>query len=425
MRNESYESDPMSETIDISVLKSTWSSPLDPAALLPVLAPIGQARTLPAEAYTSAEVHQWELANFFEGSWVCAGRSSVLERPGDQTAVRVGTEGILLVRDADGALRGFYNVCRHRGHELLECGATTNRRGIVCPYHAWAYGLDGRLRGAPRFKHLTSTDPVHEGLLPAAVSEWHGWLFVNPSGAAPPFAQHVGNLDELVSAHRPEQLVRGATHHYEVTANWKIVVENYHECYHCTSIHPELCRITPPSSGDSSVPTGLWVGGSMDLMPHAKTMSISGESQGVFLPGLDEGSRRQVFYYGLFPTFLISLHPDYVLTHRLEPLTPDRTRIECQWLFPAEAMERADFDPSYAVEFWDLTNRQDWQACESVQRGVASRGYRQGPLAIEEDNVHQFQTMVAGGYLQGRPARPVPPARRATSPSSLEGSFGN
>jgi len=276
MREESYETDPMSETIDISVLKSTWSSPLDPASLLPVLAPIGQARTLPAEAYTSREVHEWELANFFEGSWVCVGRSSVLERPGDQTAVRVGTEGILLVRDADGGLRGFYNVCRHRGHELLECGASANRRGIVCPYHAWAYALDGRLRGAPRFKHLSSTDPVHEGLLPAAVSEWHGWLFVNPSGAAIPFLQHVGNLDELITAHRPEQLILGATHHYEVAANWKIVVENYHECYHCTSIHPELCRVTPPSSGDSSVPTGLWAGGSMELIPHAKTMSISG-----------------------------------------------------------------------------------------------------------------------------------------------------
>ena len=120
----------------------------------------------------------------------------------------------------------------------------------------------------------------------------------------------------------------------------------------------------------------------------------------------DQG-RRQVFYYGLFPNFLISPHPDYVLTHRLEPLGPDRTGIECQWLFPPEAFEQPDFDPSYAVEFWDLTNRQDWHACESVQRGVGSRGYRQGPLAMEEDNVHQFQTMVAGGYLQGGPARPV------------------
>ena len=130
--------------------------------------------------------------------------------------------------------------------------------------------------------------------------------------------------------------------------------------------------------------------------------------------------RRLVYYYGLFPTFLVSLHPDYVLTHRLEPLAPGRTRIECQWLFPAEAANRPGFDPSYAVEFWDLTNRQDWQACESVQRGMASRGYRQGPLALEEDNVHQFQTMVAGGYLQGRPARPAPPARRSASASDGE-----
>jgi Rieske 2Fe-2S family protein len=420
MKSESYESERVSETIDISVLKSTWNSPLDPATLLPVLAPTGQARTLPAEAYTSQEVHQWELANFFEGSWVCVGRSSVLEQPGDQTAVRVGAEGILLVRDAVGGLRGFYNVCRHRGHELLECGATANRRGIVCPYHAWAYGLDGRLRGAPRFKHLPSSDPVFEGLLPAAVSEWHGWLFVNASGAAPSFIDHIGNLDDLVAPYRPEQLVLSATRAYEVAANWKIVVENYHECYHCTSIHPELCRVTPPSSGDSLEPTGLWAGGSMDLMPHAETMSISGKSEGVPISGIEERMRRLVYYYGLFPTFLVSLHPDYVLTHRLEPLAPGRTRIECQWLFPAEAANRPGFDPSYAVEFWDLTNRQDWQACESVQRGMASRGYRQGPLALEEDNVHQFQTMVAGGYLQGRPARPAPPARRSASASDGE-----
>ena len=162
----------------------------------------------------------------------------------------------------------------------------------------------------------------------------------------------------------------------------------------------------------------------MELMDHAETMSLSGESRGVPLRGLDDRQRREVIYAQLFPNMLVSAHPDYVMTHRLEPLAPGRTRVTCQWLFPPEAFAVEGFDPSYAVEFWDLTNRQDWQACESVQRGVASRGYRQGPLAIEEDNVHQFQTMVAGGYLQGGPARPVAPARRATSPS-LEGSFGD
>src|SRR5439155_19705508 len=120
----------------------------------------------------------------------------------------------------------------------------------------------------------------------------------------------------------PAGMGDAATHHYESRANWKMFVDNYRECDPRTTIPPELCRVTPPSSGDSFVPTGLWVGGSMELMPHAETMSISGESKGIPFPGLDEQGRRQVFYYGLFPNFLISPHPDYVLTHRLEPLGP-------------------------------------------------------------------------------------------------------
>lgn len=396
-------------------------SPIDPTVLHPVLEPLSQARTLPAAAYTSAEVLAWERERFFEGSWVCVGRGSALGEVGDQTAVQVGSEGVLLVRDADRILRGFFNVCRHRGHELLECGATSNHRAIRCPYHAWVYGLDGRLKAAPRFQHLSPADPAWEGLVQAPVVEWLGWVFVNSSGDAVPFEDHVGNLTDHMQPYQPERLIASATHRYEVRANWKVIVENYHECYHCTNIHPELCRVTPPTSGESYEPTGYWVGGSMDLMPHAQTMSLTGESLGVTIPGLDERRGRQVFYFGLFPNLLISPHPDYVMTHRLEPLAPDLTGIECQWLFPPEASERESFDPSYAVEFWDLTNEQDWHACESVQRGAASSGYRQGPLALEEDNVHQFQAMVAGGYLSGGPARPAAPVRISASGSSRGG----
>jgi phenylpropionate dioxygenase-like ring-hydroxylating dioxygenase large terminal subunit len=218
-------------------------------------------------------------------------------------------------------------------------------------------------------------------------------------------------LSTLVAPYECERLVSAARHDYLLDANWKIVVENYHECYHCSNIHPELCRVTPPSSGQSFEPTGFWVGGSMDLMPDAETMSLTGESRGLPIPDLDEAMRRQVYYFGLFPNLLISPHPDYVMTHRLEPLAPDLTRIECQWLFPSQSSEQDGFDASYAVDFWDLTNKQDWKACESVQRAAASRGYRPGPLAREEDNVHQFQSMVAGGYLSGGPVRPVAPVR--------------
>jgi len=130
-------------------------------------------------------------------------------------------------------------------------------------------------------------------------------------------------------------------------------------------------------------------------------MSMDGAMHGEYLPGLDAKQRRQVYYYSLFPNMLISPHPDYVLTHRLEPLAADRTRIECNWLFPADVLARKSFSPDYAVEFWDMTNRQDWKACESVQRGVSSAGYRQGPFSAREETVYRFVALVGRSYLKG------------------------
>jgi Rieske 2Fe-2S family protein len=193
-----------------------------------------------------------------------------------------------------------------------------------------------------------------------------------------------------------------------VAANWKVIHENYHECYHCSNIHPELCKVTPPDSGHDLVREGRWAGGSMDLRPHARTMSLTGASGGTPLRGLDDDLRRQVLYCGLFPNLLISLHPDYVLTHLLRPVGTDATAVECRWLFQPEDVARDDFDPGYAVEFWDLTNRQDWAAVESVQRGARSRGYRPGPLSDREQSARQFDTIVAQGYRSGRPASPIP-----------------
>jgi Rieske 2Fe-2S family protein len=139
----------------------------------------------------------------------------------------------------------------------------------------------------------------------------------------------------------------------------------------------------------------------MELVPHAQTMSMSGASEGVMLPGLDATRRRQVLYVGVFPNLLLSLHPDYVMTHRIEPLAAGESAVECQWLFRPEAVGRDDFDPAYAVDFWDITNRQDWNACEGVQRGVGSRGYRPGPFSEAEDAVQQFVRFVARAYLDG------------------------
>ena len=185
------------------------------------------------------------------------------------------------------------------------------------------------------------------------------------------------------------------------------MLENYHECYHCPSIHPELCRLTPPDSGRNLAPRGAWVGGAMDLRGHAATMASGGALTAAPLPGLDGPALRQVLYVGLFPNLLVSAHPDYVLTHRLEPLDAGRTRVVCEWLFAPEAVTADAFDPSRAVRFWDLTNRQDWRACESVQRGMGSPGYRPGPLAPGEDAVYRFVALVAAGYLRGRVPAPA------------------
>lgn len=165
--------------------------------------------------------------------------------------------------------------------------------------------------------------------------------------------------------------------------------------------------MTPVDSGENFPHEGLWVGGSMELMDLAETMSMPGRSGGVRIRGLSDRQAREVYYFGVFPNLLISLHPDHVMTHRFEPLGPGETRVECQWLFPPEARDRPHFDPAYASEFWDITNREDWRACGSVNRGLRSRGYRSGPFAWSEDEVHALMTMVARGYLEGV-ATPAP-----------------
>src|SRR5439155_5318691 len=169
------------------------------------------------------------------------------------------------------------------------------------------------------------------GLVELPAVRWHGWVFVDALGQAPPFDAYVGALDDLVAPYHPAGLALGARHSYEVAANWKLLVENYHECYHCPLIHPELCQVSPPASGENWRLPGAWVGGAMDLREHAETMSLDGRTGGRFLPGAD---RRTVRYLGLYPNLLISAHPDYVMTHRLEPVSPAVTRVECSWYFP-------------------------------------------------------------------------------------------
>jgi Rieske 2Fe-2S family protein len=232
--------------------------------------------------------------------------------------------------------------------------------------------------------------PVRHGLT-------HGFIFLNLDDAAPLLERHLADLPDL-SRFRMAELRCGRRIEYEVAANWKLICQNYSECYHCAGVHPQLSRISDLiSRGERLQESGsCFNGGPMLMREGVETMSMSGKSTVPAIPGLSAKDHRYVYYYVIYPNLLLSPHPDYVLTHTAWPLGPDRTRIVCEWLFTAEAAEAADFDPTDMVEFWDTTNRQDWTLCERAQAGVRSRGFRPGPYQPTEDCVHTFDCWYAG-----------------------------
>ena len=375
-------------------------APLNRDDVARVVAPFGKNLTLPAAAYVSDDVFDWEMENIFRSTWVCVGRGEEMVAPGQIRAVEVSGEGVLLARDReDGSLTAFSNVCRHRGHELAPVGEAIDARLIRCPYHAWSYRFNGDLRAAPTFAQTPGFEMSDYPLIGIAVTEYLGWVWVDLSGQAPPIEGFYGNLAENAAPYETGRLRTAAVHSYVVDANWKIIVENYNECYHCSSIHPELCEVTPPDSGRDHEPTGMWCGGTMVLKDHAVTMSLDGHSDGINFSALDAEAAREVWYLTVAPNLLLSMHPDYVMTHRLTPISQSQTHIECAWLFTPETFQLDGFDPAYAVDFWDITNREDWTACENVMKGVRQQGYRPGPLSSWEGTVYQFLALMGHLYL--------------------------
>jgi len=346
----------------------------------------------PAAAYTDPDVLTWERDNVFASGWVAVAHASAVAAPGSQVAAPAGSGSVLVVR-GDDRLRAFANVCRHRGHELLGVGERICRDSVRCPYHGWTYDLEGRARHG---SGGLDPDPDAHALGAMRVAEHLGWVFVNGTGDAPPIGDVYGGLEPLLGPYDAAELTPVERRTYEVGANWKVIHENYQECLHCPFIHPELCRVTPPESGDNLAPGPAWVGGWMDLADDAATMSMAGRAVAAPRPRLDEGTRRRVAYLALLPSLLVAAHPDYVLTHLLEPLGPDRTRVTCEWLADPDTSMAALAD---AVELWDVTNREDWAACESVQRGLASGAYVPGPIAPREDAVHAVVQWFARQYL--------------------------
>lgn len=339
------------------------------------------AHALSAEFYTSADHWRREQEQIFATHWLCVGRSAAIDAPGKYLLRELCGESLILLRDESRSLRAHYNVCRHRGTRLLEapCGIV---KAIRCPYHAWTYDLSGSLIAAPHMEHAAGFDRSLYPLHPASIADWHGFLFVNlrgGSGTGPD--EYLTPLDRRIEPWTVDRLTLVHEIEYEVQANWKLVCENFSECYHCPRVHPLLSCHTPFRSASNDLQSGALLGGPMDLEANSVSLTATGRACGPFLPRLDERQCRQVYFYSIFPNMFLSLHPDFVLCHRLEPLTPKKTRIVCQFLFAPEAVASADFQAAGAIELWDATNREDWHMCELAQQGITSRAYTPGPLS--------------------------------------------
>ena len=352
------------------------------------------AATLPAAFYTDDTYYRREMERLFGRMWIVAGRTEEVARPGQFVLREVLGESVVITSNAAGAVNAFYNVCRHRGTKLCTEAAGTFAGSIQCPYHAWTYDLDGRLIGAPHMEevpHFRKADyPLHR----VHAEVWDGHIFINLDPAARPLREQLADLPSRFAAWRMQDLRLGHRIVYDVKANWKLIIQNYNECLHCPNLHPALNKLSHYLSGENVPLQATYMGGRMDLRPGVDTLSMDGSCPRAFLPGLSSEDVRRVYYYAIFPNMLLSLHPDYMLVHTLWPQSADRTINVCEWHFHPTELARPDFDPSDAVAFWDMTNRQDWHVCELSQAGISSRAYTPGPYSNREDLLYAFDRWI-------------------------------
>ena len=342
------------------------------------------ARTLAGRYYTTAEILGQERERIFRTRWICVGRAAELAEPGDFKVVEIAGESIIVLRDQEGRPRAFYNVCRHRGTQLCEEATGRLSETIQCPYHAWTYRLDGQLLGAPHMNEVEGFEKRDYPLHAVPLETWEGFLFVTLSPKPSPFAQTFAALEGHFSRfHLPSlRAVRKIV--YDVQANWKLILQNYSECLHCPTIHPELSTKLPYTSGANDLVEGPFLGGYMQIKEPNESATMSGRSCGLPLGELSADDRHRAFYYTLFPTMMLSVHPDYAVYYTVWPWGPASSRVVCEWLVHPDSPRAPGYNIGDAEEFWDRTNRQDWHICEMAQRGVSSRAYTPGPYSPRE-----------------------------------------
>ena len=399
------------------------------------------AQTLLPDAYTSDEFFAIERERVFGRTWVTVGCAAQLREPGDALVADVAGRSVFVVRTEAGALRAFYNVCRHRGTRLLRPGETRVKRWIKCPYHSWAYSHDGACIGTPMFSEsdipddqraafdmsdADAFDKADYGLLPVAIDEWGPLVFVNLAADPPPLADHLGDLPERSAGYRLKEwrVARVAT--YEIAANYKLVAENFMEYYHLPWVHPGLVKVSPIEAHYRWQGRGMYSG--FCTTPIAPDTDDGGWGGGLppiaGLPGDDGQSAR---FAWVFPNVAVNVLPNHVFIIHAHPVNPRLTHEITYLLVHPEAGAGAAVDAAVdqLCAFWDSVNREDIGIVERVQEGLDSTPFPGGRLCYRfEEPLHRFQNMVID-HMVGRPrvpegdsARAVPMFGRAQAPAA-------
>lgn len=342
------------------------------------------ARTMPREYYTAEATLREERERVFAASWVCVGRDADIPNPGDYMLADVAGESLIVVRDKAGTVRAHYNVCRHRGTRICTAPSGTLGETIQCPYHAWTYRLDGRLAGAPHMHEVPGFAMEDYPLHQAALGRWEGFLFVNLAGDTPDFDDTFAPLEGRFARYHLPTLRTVRRMDYDVRANWKLVMQNYSECLHCPTIHPELSAKLPYTSGANDLTEGPFLGGYMEIKAPYESATMTGRACAIPLGDMDGDVAARAYYYTLFPAMMLSLHPDYAVFYTVHPVAADRTTVRCEWMVHPDAPAKRGYNIADAEEFWDRTNRQDWDICARSQAGVGSRVYTPGPYSPRE-----------------------------------------
>ena len=345
---------------------------------------------LPRTAFLSDEIFEVEWERIFSRYWLSLIGADGLRDVGACRVVDWPRRPVVIARGQDGQLRGFDNVCRHRGCRLLKAGVESHGGAFRCPYHGWTYRDDGRLAAVPNAGDEILSERERLGLNTFAVEECCEQIFVR-------FSQEEGDLpiwlQPLLSNIAPwfaSPLFCAHRIPYEIEANWKLVFQNFNECYHCRFVHPGLNALTRFDTASNDLVEGPILGGPMILSDGVESMTASGRLCGAPFSSLDPHRLRRVYYFTVFPNLFISPHPDYVMTHRLIPLSRTRTRIECEFWFQQELADGKPVDATGAADFWDSVNREDWYVCEQTQAGVQSMSFEPGPYAATESMVAEF-----------------------------------